>query len=60
MALLRVPEAAERLGVRPSTLRFWIWQRRIDFVRVGRCIRIADETIDALIARGTVPARRGG
>ena len=59
MTLLTVPQAAERLGVRPSTVRFWIWQRRIAFVRVGRCIRIGDETIDALIARGTVPARRG-
>lgn len=60
MALLSVPQAAVRLGVRPSTLRYWIWQRRIDFVRIGRCIRIADETIDTLIARGSVPARRTG
>jgi len=58
MVLLTLPQAAERLGLKVSTLRFWIWQRRIKFVRVGRAIRIADQTVDELITRGTVPARR--
>ena len=32
MRLLTVPEAADRLGLRPATIRFWIWQRKIAFV----------------------------
>jgi excisionase family DNA binding protein len=58
MTLLTVAEAAERLGLKPATIRFWIWQRRIHFVRVGRSVRIADDTVRDIIARGTVPARR--
>ena len=59
MHLLRIEEAAARLGLKPSTLRFWIWQRKIATVRIGRAVRIREETIQRLIDEGTVPARRG-
>ena len=57
-AMLTVPEAAKRLGLKESTLRFWIWQRRIEYVKVGRAVRISERAIAELIARGTVPERR--
>jgi excisionase family DNA binding protein len=58
MRLLTIREAADRLGLKPSTIRFWIWQRKIAFVRVGRAVRLSEETIRKLIEHGTVPAKR--
>jgi excisionase family DNA binding protein len=55
--MLTVRQASERLGLRESTLRAWIGQRRIGIVRLGRAIRIPLEEIDRLIAQGTIPAK---
>jgi excisionase family DNA binding protein len=57
--LLKVPVAAEWLGLSEKTLRFWIWQGKIEVVRVGRAVRISEDVVRQLIERGTVPARRG-
>jgi excisionase family DNA binding protein len=56
--MLTVHQAAERLGLRDSTLRAWIAQRRIAIIRLGRAIRIPAEELERLIREGTVPARR--
>ena len=58
MRLLTIPEAADRLGLKPATVRFWIWTRRIGFVKVGRAVRLREDTILDIIERGTVPASR--
>ena len=58
MRLLTIPEASHRLGLKPATLRFWIWTRKIEHVKVGRAVRLREETIKELIQKGTVPARR--
>ncbi len=55
--MLTVRQAAERLGLRDSTLRAWIAQRRIGIVRLGRAVRIPVEEIERLVAEGSVPAR---
>ncbi|PYS12209.1 MAG: DNA-binding protein [Acidobacteria bacterium] len=53
-----VKEAAEQLGLSPKTIRDWIWQRKIEFFRVGgRAIRIRQAEIDRLLDEGRVPAR---
>jgi excisionase family DNA binding protein len=60
--MLTVRQAAERLGLRESTVRAWIAKRRIGVVRLGRAVRIPPEEVQRLIAEGTVPAmepRRG-
>lgn len=57
MKLLTLSETAARLGLKLSTVRFWVWQRRIETVRVGRCVRVREDTINRLIEQGTVPAR---
>jgi excisionase family DNA binding protein len=54
--LVTLPEAAERLGVSVKCLRAWVWRRTISYVKVGRSVRIAEETIEKIIQRGTVPA----
>jgi excisionase family DNA binding protein len=53
---LNVTDAADYLGVRPATIRQWVWRRQIDTVRIGRCVRIPQEALDRIIERGTTPA----
>jgi excisionase family DNA binding protein len=54
--LKTLPEAAERLGVSVKCLRGWIYRRSIAYTKVGRAVRISEETIQQIIDRGTVPA----
>jgi len=59
--LLAVEEAAERLGVKPATIRSWILRReKLEVVKVGRLVRITEESIDSFIDRNTIPPREGG
>jgi excisionase family DNA binding protein len=51
-----VRETAEELGLSPATIRAWIRQRRIGYVRLGRAVRIPDREIQRIVERGTVPA----
>ena len=53
---LSIPDAAAYLGVRPSTIRQWVWRRKIDTVRIGRCVRIPQAALDRVVERGTLPA----
>jgi len=55
--LLPIRQSAERLGIKEKTLRFWIWQRKIEFVKIGRSVKISEEVIERIIERGTVPAK---
>jgi len=55
--MLTVRLAAERLGLKESTVRAWIAQRRIGVVRLGRAVRVPLEEVQRLIAEGTIPAR---
>ncbi len=52
--LLKVEEAASRLGLTPAAIRKWIFYRNIEFVRIGRAIRISERVIEEIIANGTV------
>lgn len=51
-----LPQAAEQLGISVKCLRSWIYRRTIPYVKVGRAVRISDETIQKIIDRGTMPA----
>jgi excisionase family DNA binding protein len=56
--LLQIKQAAERLGLKASTLRAWVLRRRIGYCRVGgRAVRIPASEVDRLIREGYVPAR---
>jgi excisionase family DNA binding protein len=57
MRLLTLAQAAEQLGLKLSTLRFWVWQRKIETVRIGRCVRVKEGSVKRLIEQGTMPAR---
>jgi excisionase family DNA binding protein len=54
--LRSLPQAAEQLGVSVKCLRGWIYRRTIPYVKVGRAVRISDETIQRIIDQGTIPA----
>jgi len=54
MELYRVEEAAKRLSIQTSTMRRWIFDRKIAVVRVGtRAVRIPDSEIERIISEGT-------
>jgi excisionase family DNA binding protein len=54
--LLTLEQAAERLGMKPVTLRMWASTRRIGRVKLGRAVRIPEGEITKLIERGLIPA----
>jgi excisionase family DNA binding protein len=55
--LLRVPEVAERLGLKPSTIRRMVMDRRIDVVRTSRrAVRIPESAVEAILIKGFRPA----
>lgn len=55
--LLTVPEAADRLRLQPSTVRKWLFERRLAYVRVGRrSVRIREADIEKIIRENYTPA----
>jgi excisionase family DNA binding protein len=55
--LLTIGEAASRLGLKPSTVRKMVLERRIDVIRPGvRAVRIPESAINRIIERGFRPA----
>jgi excisionase family DNA binding protein len=53
--MLSVREVAQALGVKPATVRSWIWKRQIEYVKLSRSVRIPAAVIERLIERGTRP-----
>ena len=53
--LLSVEAAAERLDAKPRFIRRLIAERRIEFVRVGRHVRISESALADFIEAGKVP-----
>lgn len=56
--LISLPQAADRLGVTVSCLRSWIYRRTISYIKIGRSVRISEQTIQRIIDRGTIPAQK--
>ena len=54
---MNTEEFAAAVGLKPSTVRQWIWRRKVEYVRIGRSIRFRPETVAKIIREGTVPAR---
>ena len=54
--LLTVTEVATRLGLKPTTIRRRILERRIAYVKLGRAVRIPIEAVEALIIASYRPA----
>ncbi len=59
--LLRIPEAAELLGLQPSTIRKMVLQRAITVVRpTRRSVRIPEEEVVRIQREGRSPRREEG
>jgi excisionase family DNA binding protein len=58
--LVSVKEAAEAMRLSPHTLRAWIIQRRVPFVRLGRRVLLRREDMEALIDKNLVEAQDKG
>jgi excisionase family DNA binding protein len=56
--LLNVNEAAARLRLKPTTIRAWILNRRIQYAKIGRRVFIRSADIDALIDQNLIPANQ--
>ncbi|MCH8040311.1 MAG: helix-turn-helix domain-containing protein [Nitrospinae bacterium] len=55
--LLTVPQTAEALGLRESTIRRMILEKRIDTVRPStRAVRIPESAVTRILERGFRPA----
>lgn len=56
-ALLSVHEFAERLNLKPATIRRWILLRRISYCKLGsRAVRIPVSEAERVIHEGLRPA----
>jgi excisionase family DNA binding protein len=60
--LLDVTEGAESLHVKPTTVRAWVLQKRIPFLKLGGKVFLRRSEVEALIAGtlrvGPAPARK--
>ncbi|MBV8992103.1 MAG: excisionase family DNA-binding protein [Pseudonocardiales bacterium] len=54
--MLTVEQAAERLNTKPRFVRRLIAERRIEFHKVGRHVRISEPALAEFIAAGRVEA----
>jgi len=56
--LINLDDAARLLGLQPSTLRRWIYERRLSYVKLGRRVLFRKEVIEQLIRESEKPALR--
>jgi excisionase family DNA binding protein len=56
--LRKVADCAEQTGLKEPTIRLWMAQRKIAYVKLGRAVRIPQAEIDRLIQQNTVPVVR--
>jgi excisionase family DNA binding protein len=57
---ITVKEAASLLGLAEVTLRVWLAKRRLEYIRIGRAVRIPVAEITRLVDEGTIPAVSNG
>lgn len=58
--LYDVAQTAELLGVKESTIRKWVMQRRIPFVKLGQCLRFEETVIEKIQKEGIGKMRKEG
>lgn len=56
-ALVDIKAAARALAVSPLTLRRWVRERRISYVRVGRLVRFDPRALARFIETNSVEGR---
>lgn len=56
--LLTPEEAAERLAVKPHTIRRWLWRGDLAGVRVGNFWRVREQDLEAFIVETRMKGRK--
>jgi len=56
--LLTVEETAQKLAVKPATVRAWLAKRKLPRVNCGRAVRIPADAVAEFIEHNTIPARK--
>src|SRR5690348_6162293 len=56
--MLTVSETAGLARLKPSTIRRWILDRKISYLKLGRRVFIRRQDLDALIAESLIPAKK--
>lgn len=56
--LLNSNELAEYLGVAPQTIRIWVSQKRIPFLKLGSAVRFSSDQIEEILRKGKREAVR--
>ena len=56
--LLTVPEFASALKVKPSCVRRWIGEKKIEIVHVGRLVRVPRSEATRIVREGTRQAKQ--
>mgnify|MGYP006310667409 CR=1 FL=1 len=51
--LLNSSEAAKYLNIKEWTLRHWVSEKRIPYVKLGRCVRFKQSDLDKYIEQNT-------
>lgn len=55
---LTVDQAAQALGLRPATVRAWIWRHRIAYHKIGSAVRIPMSEIRRILDESLIPAKQ--
>lgn len=57
--LLNIVEVEKLLQVKKSTLRSWVFSKRIPFIKVGRLVRFKQSDIEAWLQKQTGGGNNG-
>jgi excisionase family DNA binding protein len=52
-SLLTIDEVAETLRIRSKTVRKWVYLGKLQFVKIGRSVRVRRSVVETLIREGT-------
>ena len=55
--LLNLQEGAKELKISIHTMRAWVFQKRLPFVRLGRRVLLRREDVEDFVRRNVVEAR---
>lgn len=56
MSNLRVPQIAEKTGLKESTIRKWILDKKFPVVRIGKTVAVPEGFIEKMIKENLEPA----
>ena len=57
-SLLTYEQAAELLNLSPSTLRIYVMQKRIPYIKISKSVRFDRSSLNSFIDSKRVPARK--